>query len=251
MSKPAGRKGDKDTGHPGAGPTPVITASDDVIINGKGAARKGDQLKKHHKGKRILIGGSDSVLVNGRPAARTGDGINCGGVMIQGSPNVLIGDSPTMQKPTPIHFRQERIGETAPPPKQTDIHRAANIHHDVPVEYDPLVEEPPILKDIVVRMDIDPATSPNASNQFVLSSSDGSVSQTLTASSDMIPGDQYLDLKFTALDISKNYRLEEIDSDGDAMTHFDLAIYDGVGSISPAPDDKKKEASEQDEGSGT
>lgn len=244
MGKPAGRKGDIDTGHPGAGPTPVITASGDVLINGKGAARKGDKLKKHHKGTRVIISGSGSVLINGKPAVRVGDAINCGGVMIQGSGNVLIGDSPKLQKPTPIVFRQEKIGKTAAAPQQSAIHRAAAIHHDVPVEHEPLQEEEVILKDIVVRMDIDPASSPNAANQFVLTSTDGSVSQTLTASSDMIPGDQFLDLKFTSVDISKNYRLEEIDSDGERTAHFDQAIYEGVGKISSAPAPKK----DKDEG---
>jgi len=237
--------GDKDTGHPGSGPTPVITASGDVVVNGKGAARKGDKLKKHHKGTRVIVSGSGSVLINGKPAARVTDAINCGGVMIQGSGNVLIGDAPTLQKPTPIVFRQEKIGKTAPPPAQREAPRASTLDYYVPVENEPLVEEKPVLKDIVVRMDIDPASSPNASNQFVMVSTDGSYSQTQTASNDMIPGDQYLDLKFASVDISKSYRLEEIDSDGERMTHFDQAIYDGVGSISPAPDktaDKEKEA---------
>jgi len=40
--QPAARLGDIDTGHPPSPPTPVITASSNVIINGRGAARKGD-----------------------------------------------------------------------------------------------------------------------------------------------------------------------------------------------------------------
>ena len=97
MSKPAARLGDKDTGHPGAGPTPVITASSDVIINGMGAARKGDMLAPHHPGVRKITEGSSSVLINGRPAARVTDAINCGGKLIVGSGNTLIGDTPKVK----------------------------------------------------------------------------------------------------------------------------------------------------------
>jgi uncharacterized Zn-binding protein involved in type VI secretion len=102
--KPAGRLGDIDTGHPGSPPTPVITASGNVIINGKGAARKGDMLAPHHPGVRLIKEGSSSVLINGRPAARVSDAINCGGKLIVGSGNVIIGDKPKPIKPKPVNL---------------------------------------------------------------------------------------------------------------------------------------------------
>jgi uncharacterized Zn-binding protein involved in type VI secretion len=89
--QPSARLGDIDTGHPGAGPTPIITASSDVKINGIPAARKGDQLKKHHKGIRVIVQGSSNVNINGRPAARVTDNINCGGKINVGAPNVFVG----------------------------------------------------------------------------------------------------------------------------------------------------------------
>ncbi|MGH1469814.1 MAG: PAAR domain-containing protein [Cellvibrionaceae bacterium] len=92
--QPAARLGDIDTGHPPSPPTPIITGSTNVLINGRLAARKGDMLVPHHPGVRIITEGSGSVLINGKPAARVSDGINCGGKIIIGSGNVLIGDKP-------------------------------------------------------------------------------------------------------------------------------------------------------------
>jgi len=43
-----------------------------------------------------------SVLINGRPAARVTDAINCGGKMIVGSGDVIIGDKPTPKKPKKV-----------------------------------------------------------------------------------------------------------------------------------------------------
>jgi len=97
--QPAARLGDIDTGHPPAPPTPIITASGNVFINGIPAARKGDMLAPHHPGVRIITEGSSSVKINGMPAARITDAINCGGKIIVGSGNVLIGDSPPSGSP--------------------------------------------------------------------------------------------------------------------------------------------------------
>ena len=66
--QPAARLGDIDTGHPPAPPTPIITASGNVFINGI-------------------------------PAARITDAINCGGTIVVGSGNVLIGDTPPSGSP--------------------------------------------------------------------------------------------------------------------------------------------------------
>ena len=97
--QPAARLGDIDTGHPPAPPTPIITASGNVFINGIPAARKGDMLAPHHPGVRIITEGSGSVLINGLPAARITDAINCGGTIVVGSGNVLIGDTPPSDSP--------------------------------------------------------------------------------------------------------------------------------------------------------
>lgn len=91
---PAARLGDIDTGHPPSPPTPIIQGSTNVLINFRPAARKGDMLVPHHPGIRKITSGSSSVLINGKPAARMLDGVNCGGKIIIGSGNVLIGDNP-------------------------------------------------------------------------------------------------------------------------------------------------------------
>lgn len=79
-------------------PSPIISASSNVFINGQPAARLGDSVAPHDcrncpSHPRTIASGSASVFINGRPAARAGDAINCGGVIISGSDNVIIGDS--------------------------------------------------------------------------------------------------------------------------------------------------------------
>lgn len=92
----ATRLGDKDTGHDACPATGLITASSDVFINGKGAARVGDIYAPHgcsvhaaHSG--VISSGSVSVFINGKPAARVGDSVSCGGTAAEGSSNVFIG----------------------------------------------------------------------------------------------------------------------------------------------------------------
>ncbi|WP_071871083.1 PAAR domain-containing protein [Atopomonas hussainii] len=92
----AGRLGDQDTGHDACGPTAVIAGSPNVLINNLPALRLGDPLAvhgcpAHAPHGRALAVGSGTVLINNLPAGRVGDAVNCGGVMVQGSPNVLIG----------------------------------------------------------------------------------------------------------------------------------------------------------------
>lgn len=79
--------GDIDTGHPPFPPTPVMTGSGTVLLDGKALARIGDPLMIHaappippHP--RAVAAGSSSVLVEGVPVARTGDLVSCGGVLI-------------------------------------------------------------------------------------------------------------------------------------------------------------------------
>ena len=132
--QPAARLGDIDTGHPPAPPTPIITASGNVFINGRPAARKGDMLVPHHPGVRIITEGSGSVLINGKPAARITDAINCGGKIIVGSGNVLIGDSPPSGSPLAPGEWDEYIAASStakdPSPYQDQQMRA-----DIAVKY--------------------------------------------------------------------------------------------------------------------
>jgi len=93
----AARLGDAGSGHGCFPPTPIISGSPDIIINGRPAARVGDALVDHGCGDcpphpRSISAGSGTVIFNGKPAARTGDAIDCGGTIIGGSGDVIIGD---------------------------------------------------------------------------------------------------------------------------------------------------------------
>jgi len=106
---PAARLGDIDTGHPPSPPTPVIMGSTNVLINSRPAARQGDMLVPHHPGVRKITEGSGSVKINGKPAARVTDGINCGGKLIIGSGNVLIGDQPEKARNSKLSVEVEEF----------------------------------------------------------------------------------------------------------------------------------------------
>ena len=90
------RLGDLDTGHDACPPRSLVTASPDVIVNGKGAGRVGDSYAPHgcdvhpiHTG--TIASGSRTVFINGRAAGRIGDPVSCGGSVAQGSSNVFVG----------------------------------------------------------------------------------------------------------------------------------------------------------------
>ena len=94
----AARLGDLGEGHGCFPPTPILSGSPDVIINGRPAARPGDPLLLHacpncppHP--RSISAGSGNVIINGKPAARVGDAIGCGGSLSSGSGDVLIGET--------------------------------------------------------------------------------------------------------------------------------------------------------------
>lgn len=92
----ATRLGDADTGHDACPGTALVSASSDVIINGKGAGRVGDSYAPHgcivHPSHTAhIISGSSMVFINGLAAARVGDSIDCGGSVAVGSPDVIIG----------------------------------------------------------------------------------------------------------------------------------------------------------------
>ena len=87
---------DNDTGHDACAPTALVSASADVIINGKGAGRVGDSYAPHgcvahptHSG--VISSGSASVYINGKAAGRIGDSVSCGGSVAVGSSDVMIG----------------------------------------------------------------------------------------------------------------------------------------------------------------
>lgn len=97
--KPAARQFDIGSQHNGYVPSPIIAASGNVTINGRGAARKGDALVPHIRSNspphpRAIAGGVGSVKINGKPAPRAGDQIDCGGKISNGSATVFVGDGP-------------------------------------------------------------------------------------------------------------------------------------------------------------
>jgi uncharacterized Zn-binding protein involved in type VI secretion len=89
------RKGDSNVPH--CSGHSVQSASGDVFVNGRGAARKGDSCTTHvvKRGKKCkphsasIKRGSGSVFVNGRPIARVGDGYSGCTSIAQGSSNVF------------------------------------------------------------------------------------------------------------------------------------------------------------------
>lgn len=92
------RLGDTSTGHPHCYPSrPNTKASGNVMINGKGAHRLGDDWAAHgacpdhspHRGS--ASSGSSTIIVNGKPLCRIGDSISCGDSMAIGSDNVIAG----------------------------------------------------------------------------------------------------------------------------------------------------------------
>lgn len=92
----AARQGD--LGIPHCSPYVIASASSDVLINGRGAARVGDVSSVHLRpAKRCpphvapIVSGSSSVFINGRPAARVGDPLAACTRVATGSSDVTIG----------------------------------------------------------------------------------------------------------------------------------------------------------------
>lgn len=87
-----------DAGVPHCSPYVIATASTDVVINGRGAARVGDVSSPHLRpGAKCkthvvpIVKGSTSVIINGRPAARVGDPLASCTRVGTGSFDVVIG----------------------------------------------------------------------------------------------------------------------------------------------------------------
>lgn len=92
----AARKGDAGVVH--CSGFTIATASGDVFVNGRGAARRGDSSTSHQKPgspcpthTSSISGGSGTVFVNGRAAARVGDGFGGCTSVAAGSGDVFIG----------------------------------------------------------------------------------------------------------------------------------------------------------------
>ena len=123
--------------HPGVGP--IVTASTDVTVNDKGAARQ-DDLGIHAvccgPNNFTIQRGSSTVYVNGKPFARMNDKTkHCGGSgpIIEGSPDVFIDDGASAQglaaaaiNALQIATRQAAAGRAGTAPKAKDTHRAAS-----------------------------------------------------------------------------------------------------------------------------
>lgn len=137
--------GDMGMDHEGFPPTPVISGSPNVFIDGKPVARVGDQLAPHSKPKhpphpRSITSGAPTVLINGMPVAVTGGAISCGGVTI-GSSSAVAGDSHTPAPfsgvsganphPTPVSAESSATRNRSngtPAPSGTQLRNGASSH---------------------------------------------------------------------------------------------------------------------------
>lgn len=92
---PQSRLGDIATGHGCFPPNNITSASGNVNINSRGAARQGDALSVHCCGPSChgssIVGSSSTVNINSRGAARVTDAIDCGEFVAEGSGNVITG----------------------------------------------------------------------------------------------------------------------------------------------------------------
>lgn len=92
----AARKGD--AGIPHCSSYVIASGSQDVLVNGRGAARIGDTSVPHLiPGRRCgthtasIVTGSSSVVINGRPAAFVGSKLADCTAVATGSSDVIIG----------------------------------------------------------------------------------------------------------------------------------------------------------------
>jgi len=247
--KPAARLGDIGSKHGKCSPTPITSGSGDVTINGKPAARVGDSLARHCKHGRAIAAGSSGVTINGRAAARLGDAITCGGKVAKGSGNVVIGNGGSLIGRKKVSLPKIEFTKQRGKGGQYKAvgHTPANISpsEKVTIDHELASEEvlAPEFKPATIRLAINPGSNLFDNDQFVLTSTDGAISVTKSVADDLIPGDDFLDLKFDGLDTSKNYKLEHIDgSSGSSYTYFDDFSYGAIGVQSrPADDDEEDE----------
>lgn len=72
---------------PGHLPTPIVSASGDVLANVMNVARVGDVCACGA----VIVSGFPSIRVNGRPMAHLGSPTSHGGMIVNGSPDVVGG----------------------------------------------------------------------------------------------------------------------------------------------------------------
>jgi uncharacterized Zn-binding protein involved in type VI secretion len=75
---------------PAQAPGVVTGGSNDVLVNGKPAARVGDNTSNGGP----VVEGSTNVFINGKPAAVVGGRTGCNGVVVGGSSNVFVNGKP-------------------------------------------------------------------------------------------------------------------------------------------------------------
>src|SRR4051812_43823521 len=119
--------------HPGVGP--IVTASTDVFVNDKGAARQ-DDVGIHAvccgPNNFTISKGSPTVYVNGKPFARMNDKAkHCGGngPIIEGSPDVYVDDGASAAglAKAAINAIQIALQQSAQP-KQAQAKQASDTH---------------------------------------------------------------------------------------------------------------------------
>lgn len=96
----ASRLGDNCSCHDACPTVPAVTASGDVLINGRGAVRLGDRYRSHgcrshSQHQDVVSDGCNAVFANGKPLARVGDPVDHGNLVKAGSPDVFAYDNPT------------------------------------------------------------------------------------------------------------------------------------------------------------
>jgi hypothetical protein len=92
---------------------------------------------------------------------------------------------------------------------------------------------PPCL--LYVRLDVDPADAQTHDDRFILSSSDGAYRSEKTVKDDRLPGDHYVDLRYTRLDPAKEYTLEAVAAPGEpAVRLYENVAYSDLAGLSPA-----------------
>jgi len=113
----------------------VNIGSCDVLVNNKGAIRRGDLVKPHLsiKGKKHppvpMVQGTCAVLVNHRPIVRAGHLAACGDSLVLGSCNVQVGDQnriPELDLNQSTLFIYDNSAPSADQPTYTDPNVVSN-----------------------------------------------------------------------------------------------------------------------------
>lgn len=94
----------------------------------------------------------------------------------------------------------------------------------------------PAPRDVIVRIDVDPADKASVDDTFRLYSADGSYDRTLTTRDDVKPGDGFVDLHYTGLLPRTSYTLEIDPKDGRGPSNaFENVPYEELVGLSDRP----------------